>query len=338
MVPAFSLPAFLLSSKPNPLHPNPLRGHIVAIYAVDKPAPVIILQDCRNQLDERMDLDLQGNIERFTLPEIFQLISAGRKTGTLGIQRDDDIVMVYFRDGAVIYGYGPRKTFHVGRMLVEKGRITPEQLDESIAEQTRDTAAGKRLGQILIEKRYIDRADLEEVVRRQVEDLIYSLMAWERGSFKFYENQFPTDEEITIRLSTENIVLEGLRRLDEMTRLKDCLPDFATVYALVPSEPGRRRDVSLEPEEWNILALVNGHRDINAIVKTSPLEPLETLKRLASLQLAGLVGPASKPTTDGDKLEVMVDHLSQLIEDYLTEKVGRSLSGAKVDAIPDDQL
>ena len=32
-----------------------------------------------------MDLDLQGNIERFTLPEIFQLVSSGRKTGTLGL-------------------------------------------------------------------------------------------------------------------------------------------------------------------------------------------------------------------------------------------------------------
>ena len=57
-----------------------------------------------------MGLDLQGNVERFTLPEIFQLVSSSRKTGTLGIQRDDDIVMVYFKDGSVIYGYGPRKT------------------------------------------------------------------------------------------------------------------------------------------------------------------------------------------------------------------------------------
>jgi len=35
-----------------------------------------------------MDLDLQGNIERFTLPEVFQLIASSRKSGTLGIQKD----------------------------------------------------------------------------------------------------------------------------------------------------------------------------------------------------------------------------------------------------------
>ena len=53
-----------------------------------------------------MDLDLQGSIERFTLPEILQLIASSRKSGTLGIQKDDSIVMIYFKEGEVIYGYG----------------------------------------------------------------------------------------------------------------------------------------------------------------------------------------------------------------------------------------
>ncbi len=273
-----------------------------------------------------MDLDLQGNIERFTLPEIFQLVSSGRKTGTLGVQRDDDIVMVYFKNGSVIYSYGPRKTYHLGRMLVEKGRITPDQLDEAITEQANQQTAGKRLGQILIDKRYIDRADLEEVIRRQVEELIYSLMAWERGSFKFYENQFPTEEEIVVNRSTENIVLEGMRRLDEMVRLKDYLPDFSVVYTLAPSEPMQKRDIAMEPEEWNILALVDGHRNINEIVDASQLESIDTLKRMASLQLAGLIRPAEKRGGDTDRLEKMVDRLSQLIEDYLTDKIGDQIT------------
>lgn len=276
-----------------------------------------------------MDLDLQGNIERFTLPEIFQLVSAGRKTGTLGIQRDDDIVMVYFREGSVIYGYGPRKTYHVGRMLVENGRISPDQLDEAITAQVSQMGGGKRLGEILVEKRYIDRSDLEKVIRKQVEELIYSLMSWDRGSFKFYENQFPTEEEITVSLSTENVVLEGLRRLDEMTRMKDYLPEFDTVYTLSTSEPGRRRDISLEPDEWNILALVDGHRDISAIIAGSPLESLETLKRLASLQLAGLICPAQKPAVNGDRLASMVEKLSLLIEEYIAQRKKSTLTGAK---------
>jgi hypothetical protein len=237
--------------------------------------------------------------------------------------------MVYFKDGSVVYGYGPRKTYHIGRMLVENGRISAEQLDESIAFQANNQKSGKRLGQILIDRQYIDRADLEEVIRKQVEELIFSLMSWDRGSFKFYENQFPTEEEITVSLSTENVVLEGLRRLDEMTRLKDYLPDFSTVYQLAPSESGQKRDISLEPEEWNILALIDGHRNINEIVSASSPEPIDTLKHLASLQLAGLIRPADKTETDSDRLSVMTDRLSQLIEDFLTDRVGQTLTETK---------
>jgi len=271
-----------------------------------------------------MDLDLQGNIERFTLPEIFQLVSASRKTGTLGIQRDDDIVMVYFKDGSVIYGYGPRKTYHIGRMLVDMGRISPEQLDESISIQAAEQSKNKRLGQILIDKRYIDRADLEQVIRKQVEELIFSLMSWDRGSFKFYEDQFPTDEEITVNLSTENVVLEGLRRLDEMTRVRDCLPEFATVFAVARSEPGQRREISLRPEEWNVLALVDGRRSINDIVAASSLESVDTLRHLSSLQLAGLIRPVEEKATEEDTLEGMVERLCQLMEDYMTDKAGQT--------------
>lgn len=284
-----------------------------------------------------MDLDLQGKIERFTLPEIFQLVSTGRKTGTLGIQRDDDIVMVYFRNGSVVYGYGPRKTYHIGRLLVDMGRITPTQLDEVIAAQASPASGGKRLGQLMIEKRYIDRADLEEAVRKQVEELIFSLMSWDRGSFKFYENQFPTEEEITINLSVENVILEGLRRLDEMNRVKDCLPDASTVYALAPAESGQIRNVSLKPEEWNVLALVDGRRTIDDIIIASPLGSTETLQHLASLQLAGLVKPATH-TADHDRLESMVNHLSQLIESYLTRNTGAAVAAESPAGPTHDQI
>ena len=48
-------------------------------------------------------MDLQGNLETFKLPDILQLLSQSRKNGTLGIQRDSDIVMVYFSEGQIIY-------------------------------------------------------------------------------------------------------------------------------------------------------------------------------------------------------------------------------------------
>jgi len=277
-----------------------------------------------------MDLDLQGNIERFTLPEILQLIASSRKSGTLGIQKDDSIVMVYFREGNIIYGYGPRQTFHLGQLLKDRGVISARQLEDAIRIQAQNENS-KRLGEILVTRGFIDRADLEAVVRQQVEELLYSLLAWTSGSFKFYEDQFPTDEEITVSLSVENVILEGLRRIDEMNLVKETLPDPEAIYTISAAQGGRTRDVALQAAEWNIMALVDGHRTLTEVAKLAPVADDEAMKKLAQLKLAGLITKTEKRKEEsaGD-LEKMVNRLAGLFEDYITEKSGSRLVDRKI--------
>jgi len=267
-------------------------------------------------------LDLQGNIENFTLVDIFQLVATGRKSGTLGIQRDDSIVMVYFEAGDVIYAYGPRETFHLGELLTERGRITQEQLQLAIQTQDRGQNA-KRLGEILIDLGFLNRVDLEAVVREQVEELLFSLLAWKTGSFKFYEGQFPTREEITVKLSVENVILEGVRRLDEQSVIGETIPDLNDIFRLASSESGRTRAVTLKASEWNVMALVDGHLSVNQICEVSPFGRHETLNRVAQLRMAGLIEPTDKADSaelGNPALEQMVGNLSRLLEDYLAEK------------------
>ncbi|MEK7774798.1 MAG: DUF4388 domain-containing protein [Candidatus Zixiibacteriota bacterium] len=267
-----------------------------------------------------MNLALQGNIERFTLPEIFQLLAMGRKSGTLGIQREDSIVMVYFKEGSIVYGYGPRQTYHLGQLLKDRGVLTAEQLEQAIRVQSHDDNT-HRLGAILISRGFIDRSDLESAVRQQVEELLYSLLSWENGSFKFYENQYPTDEEITVQVSVENVILEGLRRLDELNMSREALGDAGTVYALATTETERLRDVSFRGAEWNVMTLVNGFRTVSEIVAASQMGPNDTLRVLAQLKLAGMITPAEvqqKPPTS--EIDGQINRLARLFEDYLTEK------------------
>lgn len=278
-----------------------------------------------------MELDLQGNISKFTLPEIFQLIAAGRKSGTLGIQKDDSIVMIYFESGDIIYGYGPRQTFHLGQLLKERRKLSAAQLEEAVQAQAR-TENTKRLGEILMAKGFIDRADLEAVIKEQIEFLLFSLLTWQDGTFKFYENQYPTEEEVTVRLSVENVILEGLRRLDEMNMVNEVLPDRNAVFTISASQGGRTRAVTLQAAEWNIMALVDGYRSINDICKDSQLGQDESLKRLALLKLAGIITVTDRKPTVSTKnipspeLEKMVNRLAGLFEEYLHQKSSSRLT------------
>ena len=271
-------------------------------------------------------MDLQGNLETFKLPDILQLLSQSRKNGTLGIQRDNDIVMVYFTEGQIIYAYGPRQTYHLGQMLKSRGKITAVQLSEAVKLQTEGGKNSKRLGHILMEMSVIDRADIIEVVTEQVEELLFSMLSWETGSFKFYENQYPTDEEVTVKLSTENIILEGLRRLDEMNHLRDSLPAMDARLSIAQTFEGHRIDVALSPEEWNLLALIDSRRTIRDIIEVSNLSEVESLKRLAALKMAGLVMEVETDESDMtsdtqaggiNRLEGMMTRLAGMLEEYL---------------------
>ncbi len=267
-----------------------------------------------------MELDLQGSIERFTLPEILQLIAAGRKSGTLGIQKDDSIVMVYFSSGEIIYSYGPRQTYHLGQLLKDSEAITADQLDEAVQLQANEQNS-KRLGEILIERKYIDRADLQSAVRKQVEQLLYSLLSWDSGTFKFYENQFPTEEEITVRISVENVILEGLRRLDELNMARETLTDLGVTFTLASAQAGRGRDVKMDADEWNVMALIDGRKTLRQICSTSPLGKDKTMTIMAKLKLAGLITKSDK-TVSGDygDLETMTNRLAGLFENYLNAR------------------
>ncbi len=266
-------------------------------------------------------MDLQGSIAKFTLPEILQLIAGSRKTGTLAIQKDDSIVMVYFKEGNVIYAYGPQQTYHIGQLLKELNVLTAEQLEEAVKMQS-EWQNSRRLGEILISQKYIDRSDLETVVKTQIEELLYSLLAWQSGSFKFYENQHPTEEEITVHISIENVILEGLRRLDEKNMVTETLPDLSEVYAIASSESNRSKDVNMNASEWNMMALVDGYRALSEICQMSQLGQDETLVRLARLKLAGIIVKAEAKQVEKieDPLNVMVNRLANLFEDYLNQK------------------
>jgi hypothetical protein len=226
--------------------------------------------------------------------------------------------MVYFRDGQVFYAYGPRKMTRLGDLLVKQGRLSPDQLELALSEKN-DTQGHRRLGEILIAKQWLSHDDLEHAVQHQVEEVIYETLRWEGGHFKFYEDQFPTDEEITIQISTENLILEGVRRLDEMSRIKSSLPAFESVIRLAPAEDGRKKDIALAAEEWNVLALVDGTRNIYEILEQSHTDRLITLRTLAGLHSAGLIkesggAPQSAHT---EKLVQLGDRLTELVENYI---------------------
>jgi len=265
-------------------------------------------------------MDLQGKIEKFNVPEIFQLISSGRRTGTLGINHDEQSVIVYFKDGQVTYAYSPNRRNRLGDRLVARGVIEPKTLELSLKIQ-KESGGNKRLGAILIEKQYVDQNEIELTLKEQICDTVFRLMTWDRGVFKFYDGRFPTQEDVTLALSTENLILEGARRADEMNRLKEKLPEFSARLQLKLVLDDRQIELKLSAADWNTLSLCDSRRSIGKVLSDSGIDPVLTLKSIVKLMATGLIEPMGQneieiPENELQSLEDKIDSLSDLLNKF----------------------
>jgi len=171
-------------------------------------------------------MSLVGRLEDLALPDIFQIISLSKKTGTLIVRSRKGTGMVVFKNGQVIQAASDSIRDSLGNILVSQGMLDENALQRALALQKRQTDVP--LGMILVEMGAVSAQTLETVVRKQIEEIIYDLLAWEEGFFNFELGEIAPKDKIEIDtqefllksgISAEYLLMEGTRILDE--RRKD---------------------------------------------------------------------------------------------------------------------
>jgi hypothetical protein len=167
-------------------------------------------------------MSLVGRLEDLALPDIFQIISLSKKTGTLVVRSRKGTGMVVFKDGQVIQAASDGIRDSLGNILVSQGMLDEAALSRAVALQKRQ--ADTPLGMILVEMGAVAAQTLETVVRKQIEEIIYDLLAWEEGFFNFELGEIAPKDKIEIDtqefllksgISAEYLLIEGTRILDE---------------------------------------------------------------------------------------------------------------------------
>ncbi|HYM59505.1 MAG TPA: DUF4388 domain-containing protein [Thermoanaerobaculia bacterium] len=117
-------------------------------------------------------------------------------------------------------------------------------------------------------------------------EAVYAAMVYESGRFEFYAGT-PERPVITIRESVQNLILEGLRRLDELSHLTSLLPGDDQALYVAPEPPND--EIRLTAREWAFLSLVNGKRTVRQIIEASGREEGEARAALIGLLTADLI-------------------------------------------------
>jgi signal recognition particle receptor subunit beta len=237
----------------------------------------------------RVRVLLQGNLKEFNLPNVFQLVKMSAKTGALSITREGESGRIFFRNGQIYFATAHPGTMPLGERLVKAGHVTSKQLRAALAEQKKKSAKG-RIGAILLEHGYIDRATLEQSVRDQIEDVTFNFFSWTDGDFTFEADETITDEDIHVEMKVESVIMEGCRRIDEWELIFATLGSLERVprlrYNDIVEEDG---GVKLAPDQWRVVCWVDGRHDINTVLKECGLDRFNGAKIIYDLNQAGLL-------------------------------------------------
>jgi CheY-like chemotaxis protein len=131
-----------------------------------------------------------------------------------------------------------------------------------------------------------------ELGRLRGEEAIYRSLIWNEATFEV-EFKSVANEDV-IDGSTQALLMEGMRRVDEWGRLCEQLPSLSTLFEIDHEQLLER--LNEIPDELNgILRLFDGKRALTDVVDDSPFEDLSTLSTITKLYFEGLLVPRLAP-------------------------------------------
>jgi len=234
---------------------------------------------------------IEGPLRELGIHDVFQLLDLSRKTGMLRVTSElrDDEGIVMFESGRVVQASVRSNPMSLEEMLLRSGRVTETDIERARAMRS-GNGRGRGLGEYLVQCGALSRKELERQMRLQIESVVFELMSWREGFFSF-EERAPDELPVTpeIHVSTESLLMEGARRIDEWSRIADKIPSLAVVPTLAPVDESHPTQIDLLPDEWEVLTMIDGKRDLRAIATVLGRAEFDIAKIVYGLVTTGVV-------------------------------------------------
>ena len=242
---------------------------------------------------------IEGPLKELGIHDVFQLLDLNRKTGVLTVTSPlrQNRGNIFFDRGEIVYADIQSNPHTLGGLLIRGGKITDGDLNRARGMQQRGD--GRRLGEILVSMGVLTQRDLAHHVRFQVEEVVFETLNWREGYFSFVEGPLRAlKADTTVHIPTESLLMEGARRIDEWSRIEKKIPNLGVVPALAQVEHGGGRGLDLLPGDWEVLAMIDGVRNLHEISKLLNRSEFEVAKTVFGLESTGIVS-IQDPRTSG---------------------------------------
>jgi CheY-like chemotaxis protein len=249
--------------------------------------PEIVRQELAGALQGEDSAGLKGNLASVRIAEVLKMLGSQRRTGRVVINRAEEDVDVYFKDGSVVFASancnGSRAP--VEELLRTSCRIKGEGL-RHVLQTAKKTS--QPVDQLMVQENMLDQKTFADCLRRHTESAVYKVMSWKEGEY-FFEKAGSPVFAFPIRIEVDDLLREGARRADEWELIRQKIPEFTIIFESMLGNAAELKTRGLSETDRNVFSLINGKRTAQDIIDTLDRDEFDVAKSMFILLTLDLI-------------------------------------------------
>ena len=206
-----------------------------------------------------------------------------KATGTLVLQRDQTNKFLYVQDGDFIFAASNAGEDKFTQILVERGKLTPEQL--TLATEKKE---GRTIGRTLVEMGFLGSEDLLDALVEQMRKIARSAVQWDEGLAVFKSDVLPPNIA-RLPLSTPRFLVDTALSIDDRAWAATTLGRMETAIVISPAEREVARALPATSEEIRLLEQVDGKRNAREVCERAGVDSFYGARFFLGLSNLGLL-------------------------------------------------
>ncbi len=238
-----------------------LRTRLGAFRLMPAPNHVVVMryvgEDGRRDPEDGAILRLAGEITApGALCDIVALVGQASWTGELTVQSGEHTRTIFMEHGHVIAAISTVPDERIGQVLYRYGALDEGQVEAVL----KATTPERRFGETAVFLGFITQDKLFSLVAKQVEEITYAVLLESDGMYYFLDGIDDAKVPSHHCMSVGGLLMEGVRRMDEMRYFRDKVPSDQHVPERVP---GR----AAPTEDGDVWDAIDGQRPIQDLCR-----------------------------------------------------------------------
>jgi hypothetical protein len=261
------------------------------------------------------ELSIHGAIAETTVPDLFRSIIRSSETAQVLLEGTDRTDTIYFNEGRIVFASSSDPDMGLAETLLRSGEISVAQYNSAMDR----LVVSRRIGSLLIEMGFLKPEELSRAVERQASAIVLDAMAHRRGNYTIeFGHNFP-DEMVTLPLSTERLVLDGVQRIEYWSLVLRGISRFDRLLEQTPNADRRTFQLELTEEESSVLTLIGEAQTVEQICARSYLSNFATCRTIWGLLAVNFVQDCVGESLDEKRVAEESEYeLEDLVERYNT--------------------